>query len=232
MAMAHKILIVDDEPTIVELVKFNLENAGYQTVHCDNGLDAIETVAAEQIDLVILDIMLPGIDGLEVCKRIRQRSKVPILMLSARTAELDRVLGLELGADDYLTKPFSPRELLARVKAILRRVEEINPGKTGSELKFKDLTLIPEQHRVLVKGKEVDLTLTEYQLLELMLKSPGRVFSRDYLLEAVWGADYFGDTRTIDVHIRHLREKIEPTPGNPEYILTVRGVGYKFKEQE
>lgn len=229
--MNQRVLIVDDEPSIVELVKFNLENAGYQTIQAASGTEALQKTQTEKIDLVILDIMLPGMDGLEVCRRIRQESKVPILMLSARTAELDRVLGLELGADDYLTKPFSPRELLARVKAILRRVEEPVAVVNNCQLKFKDLTLIPEQHRVLVKGQEADLTLTEYQLLELMLKAPGRVFSRDYLLEAVWGADYFGDTRTIDVHIRHLREKIEPNPANPEYILTVRGVGYKFKEK-
>lgn len=229
--MARKILIVDDEPNIVELVKFNLENAGYETLTAYNGLEGLEIIKKEKVDLVILDIMLPGLDGIEVCRRIREESNLPILMLSARDSEMDRILGLELGADDYLTKPFSPRELLARVKAILRRVESFSQKERG-EIRFKDLVLIPDQHRVLVRGKEVDLTLTEYQLLELMMKNPGRVFSREYLLEAVWGPNYFGDSRTIDVHIRHLREKIELNPGTPDYILTVRGVGYRFREKE
>lgn len=228
--MAHKILIVDDEPNIVELLKFNLQNAGYETLEASSGTQGLEIIQKEKVDLVILDIMLPGLDGMEVCRKIREKSELPILMLSARSAEMDKVWGLELGADDYLTKPFSPRELLARVKAILRRTG--NSSVSGVEIKFKDLTLNQEQHRVLVKGEEVDLTLTEYQLLELMMKNPGRVFSRDYLLEALWGHDYFGDPRTIDVHIRHLREKIEPNPGRPQYILTVRGVGYKFREKE
>jgi DNA-binding response OmpR family regulator len=234
--VGNTILVVDDEPNIVELVKFNLENSGYQVLVAITGLEAMDMVKNHMISLVILDIMLPGIDGLEVCKRIRSMSKIPILMLSAKTSELDRVLGLELGADDYLTKPFSPRELIARVKAILRRMDEKEEVDTVNHVKYetiiyKNLKLIPDQHRVLVEGEEIELTLTEYQLLEILIKAPGRVFSREFLIEVIWGTTYYGDTRTVDVHIRHLREKIEKDPSNPEYIMTVRGVGYKFKEK-
>ncbi|MDS1030307.1 response regulator transcription factor [Bacillota bacterium LX-D] len=230
--MGQKILVVDDEPSIVELVKFNLENANFCVEEAATGNEALEKVKKENFALIILDIMLPGVDGLEVCRRIRQQSQVPILMLSARVEEFDRVLGLELGADDYLTKPFSPRELIARVKAILRRVDESKLEAKEQGIALRGLTILPEQHKVLVKGQEIELTLTEYRLLELMLQSPGRVFSREYLLETVWGIDYFGDARNIDVHIRHLREKIEPDPANPQYIITVRGIGYKFREKD
>ncbi|MDN5343965.1 MAG: two-component system, OmpR family, alkaline phosphatase synthesis response regulator PhoP [Clostridia bacterium] len=224
-----RVLIVDDEPAILELVAFNLEQAGYATSTASDGAEALEKVAAEKPDLVILDVMLPKVDGFEVCRSIRARGNTPILMLTARKEEVDRVLGLELGADDYLTKPFSPRELVARVRAILRRAAE-SPRQEDETLSVGALSINPASHVVTVKGKPVDLTLKEYQLLQLLAENRGRVFSREALLERLWESEYYGDTRTIDVHIRHLREKIEENPSNPRYIITVRGVGYKFHD--
>ncbi|SMB89410.1 two-component system, OmpR family, response regulator [Thermanaeromonas toyohensis ToBE] len=228
--MPGKILVVDDEPAILELVTYNLEQAGFSTLTATDGETALKLVEAEKPDLVILDIMLPKIDGFEVCRTIRARHNTPILMLTARREEVDRVLGLELGADDYLVKPFSPRELVARVRAILRRVAEAGGRKDGLII-VGDLVINPESHEVQVRGKPVELTLKEYQLLKFLAENPGRVFTREALLDRLWEGDYFGDTRTIDVHIRHLREKIEEDPSNPRYILTVRGVGYKFREK-
>lgn len=228
--MPGKILVVDDEPAILELVTYNLEQAGFSTLTATDGETALKLVEAEKPDLVILDIMLPKLDGFEVCRNIRARYNTPILMLTARREEVDRVLGLELGADDYLVKPFSPRELVARVRAILRRVAEAGGRKDGLII-VGDLVINPESHEVQVRGKKVELTLKEYQLLKFLAENPGRVFTREALLDRVWEGDYFGDTRTIDVHIRHLREKIEEDPSNPRYILTVRGVGYKFREK-
>lgn len=228
--MAAKILVVDDEPTILELVSYNLEQAGFTTITATDGETALKLVETEKPDLVILDVMLPKIDGFEICRTLRARGNTPILMLTARREEVDRVLGLELGADDYLTKPFSPRELVARVRAILRRVAESNNRADGT-IVVGDLVINPDSHEVKVRGQPVDLTLKEYQLLKFLAENPGRVFTREALLDRLWEGEYFGDTRTIDVHIRHLREKIEEDPSNPRYILTVRGVGYKFRDK-
>ncbi|MEW8958344.1 MAG: response regulator transcription factor [Moorella sp. (in: firmicutes)] len=224
-----KVLIVDDEPAIVELVAYNLQQAGFTTVTAGDGAEALAKAETEKPDLIILDIMLPKVDGFEVCRSLRARGNTPILMLTARREEIDRVLGLELGADDYLTKPFSPRELVARVRAILRRAES-NMQQKDEIIAVDDVVINPAGHVVTVKGKPVDLTLKEYQLLYLLAANRGRVFTREALLERLWEGDYYGDTRTIDVHIRHLREKIEENPSNPRYILTVRGVGYKFRD--
>ncbi|MBE3571403.1 MAG: response regulator transcription factor [Moorella humiferrea] len=224
-----KILIVDDEPAIVELVAYNLQQAGFTTVTAGDGAEALAKAETEKPDLIILDVMLPKVDGFEVCRSLRARGNTPILMLTARREEIDRVLGLELGADDYLTKPFSPRELVARVRAILRRAES-NMQQKEEIIAVDDVVINPAGHVVTVKGKPVDLTLKEYQLLYLLAANRGRVFTREALLERLWEGDYYGDMRTIDVHIRHLREKIEENPSNPRYILTVRGVGYKFRD--
>ncbi|MDA8233466.1 MAG: response regulator transcription factor [Clostridia bacterium] len=228
-----KILVVDDEQHIVELVKFNLEKEGYQVVCAHDGATAIKKFQEENPDLMVLDIMLPEMDGLEVCRRLRSLpngSDVPVIMLTAKGEEVDKVLGLEIGADDYMTKPFSPRELVARVKARLRRlVKEEKQSGDGQVLTYGDLVVYPENYEVMVKGRKQDLTPKEFELLKLLLTNRGKVFTRDYLLERIWGYDYYGDTRTVDVHIRHLRQKIEEEPGNPIYIETVRGVGYRFK---
>lgn len=226
----QKILIVDDEETIVQLIDYNLKNAGFSTITAGNGNDAVSLAKEKKPDLIILDVMLPGIDGFDVVKAIRKFSSVPVLMLTARTEEFDRVLGLELGADDYLTKPFSTRELIARVKAILRRTS-VEPSEEQTKLiKAGSLTIDEESHKVFVNDIEIQLTAKEYELLKLLVTNKGRVFSRDKLLEQLWGYDYFGDTRTVDVHIRHIREKLENHSGDPQCLKTVRGVGYKFEE--
>jgi DNA-binding response OmpR family regulator len=191
----------------------------------------LQLFEAEAPDLILLDLMLPEIDGFEVCRRIRKHSNVPIIMLTARGDDIDKVLGLELGADDYMTKPFNPRELVARVKAILRRSRSQALDPSGMRvIRLQDLEIDLFQHKVRVRDKEVDLTSKEFALLSLMASNPGRVFTREKLLEHVWGYDYYGDPRTVDVHIRHLREKIEPDPASPQLILTVWGAGYKFRE--
>ncbi|MBC7344552.1 MAG: response regulator transcription factor [Clostridia bacterium] len=228
--MNGTVLVVDDEPSIVELVEFNLKAAGFKVVSAYDGPAALEKLKQERPDLMILDLMLPGLDGLEVCRLVRQQSSMPILILTARGTELDRVLGLELGADDYLVKPFSPRELVARVKAIMRRTMG-GTDAPSQVLRVGAIEVDRERRRVTVGGEEVELTPKEYQLLELFISHPGKVFSRQSLLHQLWEDDYYGDARTIDVHIHHLREKIEKDPGEPEYILTVRGVGYKFRER-
>ncbi|MBS4026658.1 MAG: response regulator transcription factor [Clostridia bacterium] len=233
--MQAKILVVDDEPTILELISFNLQQVGYQVITAITGPEALEKVNKNNPDLIILDVMLPEVDGLDVCRQVRKHSVTPILMLTAKNEEIDKILGLELGADDYLTKPFSTRELLARIKALLRRssYHQQEGSSSGEKLDIKkgDLVLSINKHQVSVSGKQVDLTLTEFELLKLFVTHPGQVFSRDFLLNRIWGEDFFGDVRTIDVHIRHLREKIENDPAKPNYIVTVRGVGYKFNEQ-
>jgi len=226
----QKILIVDDEENIVQLIEYNLNKAGYQTISADNGQKAVSLARKEQPDLIVLDVMLPELDGFDVVREIRKESTVPVLMLTARAEEFDRVLALELGADDYLTKPFSTRELVARVKAILRRVNKESAGETRNILKGGPVTIDVDCHQVFLHDQEVQLTAKEYELLKLLISHKGRVFSREKLLEQLWDYDYFGDTRTIDVHIRHLRKKIEPDTANPGHIVTVRGVGYKFEE--
>jgi len=227
--------MVDDEKNIVELVKYNLEREGFEVLAAYDGLEAVKTALTKKPDLIVLDIMLPSLDGLEVCRKLRQNEEtrnIPVIMLSARGEELDRILGLEMGADDYVTKPFSPRELLARIKARLRRFGASGEGATGGEKRMVLGRLVIDQERfeVLVDGERQELTPKEFELLRFMALEPGKVFSRDHLLEKIWGYDFAGDSRTVDVHIRHLRQKMEKYPGMPQYIETVRGVGYRFRE--
>ncbi|NLY50470.1 MAG: response regulator transcription factor, partial [Firmicutes bacterium] len=202
--MAEKILVVDDEATIVEFVRINLEKAGFRVVSAGDGDEALALAASERPDLIVLDIMLPGRDGFEVCRELRRTTSVPIIMLTARDEDIDKILGLELGADDYLTKPFNPRELVARIKAILRRVDRLGKME-GQVLSRGRLQIDLERHQVTAGGRLVDLTPKEFELLELLMKNPGRVFSREMLLERLWGYDFFGDSKTVDVHIRRLR---------------------------
>jgi len=226
-----RILVVDDEKTIVKGLKFSLEKEGFDVCVAYDGEEALQVVAESKPDLIILDLMLPEVDGFEVCRRLRKNSEVPIIMLTARGEEIDKILGLELGADDYVTKPFNPRELVARVKAILRRSHAPALAPANMQvIRLQNLQIDLFQHKVRVYDKEVELTSKEFALLSLLASSPGRVFNREQLLEHVWGYDYYGDVRTVDVHIRHLREKIEPEPGLPQLILTVWGTGYKFRE--
>ncbi|MFA9398068.1 MAG: response regulator transcription factor [Clostridiaceae bacterium] len=224
----EKILIVDDEEHIRELISFNLNSNGYKTISADNGLDALKLVQEEQIQLIVLDLMLPGMDGYEVCKKLRydpNTKDIPIIMLTAKSEEIDKILGLELGADDYMTKPFSIRELLARVKAILRRTATKTISNT---FYFGEISVDFEKHRVIKNKENIDLTLKEFELLEILIKNKGRVVTRDFLLDKIWGYEYIGETRTVDVHIRHLRQKIEVDDGAPKYIETIRGIGYRF----
>ncbi|MDR7485438.1 MAG: response regulator transcription factor [Armatimonadota bacterium] len=232
MAASARILVVDDEPHIVELVRYNLLQEGYDVLAARDGEAALEKVRSDRPDLVILDIMLPGLDGLEVCRRLRRESSVPIIMLTAKGGELERVVGLEVGADDYVTKPFSPRELVARVRAVLRRrVREVSPPST-EPIRIGELSIDPTTREVRLGGRPVDLTAREFDLLWLLMRHPNRVFTRDFLLEHLWGYDFYGSTRTVDMHISRLREKIEDDPGQPTYIVTVRGVGYKLRGAE
>lgn len=227
-----KILVVDDEKNIRELVTFNLTKEGYKISEAEDGEQALEMLEIEQPNLVILDLMLPKIDGLEVCRKVKSNSKtmgIPIIMLTARADEIDKIIGLEMGADDYITKPFSTRELLARVKAVLRRQQTGNLPLEG-ELTVGDIKINFISYEVWVNNEKVELTPKEYELLKLFLTNLNRVFSRDQLLEKIWGYEYYGDTRTVDVHIRHLRSKIESSAHFKDAIQTVRGVGYKFTE--
>ncbi|HEK9107727.1 response regulator transcription factor [Streptococcus equi subsp. zooepidemicus] len=231
-----KILIVDDEKPISDIIKFNLTKEGYDTVTAFDGKEAVAVFEEERPDLIILDLMLPELDGLEVAKEIRKTSHIPIIMLSAKDSEFDKVIGLEIGADDYVTKPFSNRELLARVKAHLRRTETIetavaeeNASSGSQELTIGNLQILPDAFIAKKHGQEVELTHREFELLHHLANHIGQVMTREHLLETVWGYDYFGDVRTVDVTIRRLREKIEDTPSRPEYILTRRGVGYYMK---
>ena len=234
-----KILIVDDEKPISDIIKFNLTKEGYETVTAFDGREAITKFEEENPDLIILDLMLPELDGLEVAKEVRKTSHIPIIMLSAKDSEFDKVIGLEIGADDYVTKPFSNRELLARVKAHLRRTENIesavaeeNASSSYSEITIGDLKILPDAFVAQKRGEDIELTHREFELLHHLATHMGQVMTREYLLETVWGYDYFGDVRTVDVTIRRLREKIEDTPSRPEYILTRRGVGYYMKSYE
>ncbi|CAM3298674.1 response regulator YycF [Streptococcus dysgalactiae] len=234
-----KILIVDDEKTISDIIKFNLTKEGYDIVTAFDGREAVTIFEEEKPDLIILDLMLPELDGLEVAKEIRKTSHVPIIMLSAKDSEFDKVIGLEIGADDYVTKPFSNRELLARVKAHLRRTETIetavaeeNASSGSQELTIGNLQILPDAFVAKKHGKEVELTHREFELLHHLANHMGQVMTREHLLETVWGYDYFGDVRTVDVTVRRLREKIEDTPSRPEYILTRRGVGYYMKSYD
>lgn len=225
---ADKILIVDDEEHIVELIKYNLESSGFEVLTADNGIDALKIAKNEVPQLVLLDIMLPGKNGSDVCKEIRKDltiSSMPVIMITAKSEEIDRILGLELGADDYITKPFSVRELVARIKAVLRRTTTKNIDNIFS---VGNTTINFLKHEVLKDNKKVELTLKEFELLQMLVKNSGRVLTRDLLLEKIWGYEYIGETRTVDVHIRHLRKKIEDDDKNPKYIETIRGIGYRF----
>lgn len=229
--MAHyKILVVDDDKRMVELVRLYLERDGYQVLAAYDGLQALELARQKRPDLIVLDLMLPGMDGLDVCRVLRgEGSKVPIIMLTAKTTEEDKLIGLDLGADDYVTKPFSPKELLARMRAVLRRTGEEEQMRVP-KVHFGDLMVDFLRHEVRVRGKLVYLTPTEFKLLETLAREPGRAFSRLELLDRVFGFDYEGLERTIDVHVMNLRKKIEPDPMRPTYVQTVFGVGYKLDE--
>lgn len=225
-----KILVVEDDLTLLELLSYNLRNLSYQVVTASDGVGALEAARQEGPDLILLDIMLPELDGYDVCRILRKEGNtVPILMLTAKTEEMDKVMGLELGADDYITKPFSLRELLARVRAMLRRAQ-MAQNLSAAPIKAGDLEIDAARHQASLAGKVVDLTPKEFELLALLIKNKGIVFSRHQLLEKIWGYDYEGDTRTVDVHIRWLRQKIEANPDKPHHVLTVRGAGYKFQE--
>lgn len=223
------ILVVDDEQSIVDILKFNLEKNGYRVVTAYAGDTGYDMAMKEKPDLILLDVMLPEMDGFEVCKKIRQTSSVPIIMLTARTEEIDKVLGLELGADDYMTKPFGVRELVARVKANLRRtLPDEKEEASSSSIAYGNITIDTERFEVRKNGQTVELTLREYELLTYLAKQPEKIISRETLLEKVWGYEYYGDVRTVDVTVSRLREKIEDNPAEPSYIMTKRGFGYYF----
>lgn len=223
-----KILVVDDEKLLVKGMKFNLENEGYEVECAYDGAAAVELARSNRFDLIILDVMMPGLDGIEACMRIREFSNVPVIMLTAKSEDADKLMGFESGADDYLTKPFNIMELKARVRALLRRAGGTQRER-GSVLTAGGLSLDTEQRVALRDGETVDLTAKEYDLIELLMRNPRRVYSRENLMNVVWGYSYGGDYRTVDVHIRRLREKLERNPAEPEYILTKWGVGYYFK---
>ena len=226
---------MDDEQSIQTLLSYPLRKEGYDVVQATDGRQALDRFDEQVFDLVVLDLMLPKLDGLEVCRRLRSKSAVPIIMLTAKSEEIDKVVGLELGADDYITKPFSMREFSSRVKAALRRVEMSRLAETASEeapLVVSDLRVDFSKRTVRVHGADAQLTFVEFEILSTLARNPGRVFTRDMLLARIWGDSAYRDPRTIDVHIRHLREKIEREPKDPEYLFTVRGVGYRFRDTE
>ena len=229
--MKNRVLIAEDEKPISDIIKFNLEKEGYEIITAYDGEDALKKALNEQLELIILDIMLPSMDGFEICKRVREKSSVPIIMVTAKEEEVDKILGLELGADDYITKPFSIRELVARVKANVRRQEmNINADQQEKEIiKNKDLSIDLMKYEVKKCSTSIDLTVREFELLKFLAKQKDQVFSREQLLERVWGYEYYGDIRTVDVTVRRLREKVEDDSSNPTYIMTKRGVGYYFK---
>ena len=228
--MSKKILVVDDEKAIAGIIKFNLKKEGYEVITAGDGEEGVIKAFTENPDLILLDIMMPKIDGYEACKRIREKLSIPIIMLTARAEEVDKVLGLELGADDYVTKPFGIRELMARVKANLRKYEVVSKEENtpSNTLEFGKLVIDLDKYEVIKDGSVIDLTFREFELLKFLAQKKAQVFSREVLLEKVWGYEYFGDVRTVDVTIRRLREKIEDDPSKPMYILTKRGVGYYF----
>ncbi len=223
------VLVVDDEKTLVKALRFSLEREGFIVEQAYDGQDAVDKVFQLNPDIVVLDLMLPELDGFEVCRRIRKKLDIPIIMLTARSENIDKVLGLELGADDYLTKPFNTRELVARIRSILRR-SKVRDEEVKKQIQIGKLKIDLLQHRVLIDDREVYLTAKEFALLSILATNPGNVYSREQLLEEVWGVSYGGDVRTVDVHIRHLREKIEGDPANPNLIVTVWGTGYKIRE--
>ncbi|WP_171819641.1 response regulator YycF [Apilactobacillus kunkeei] len=234
--MMAKILVVDDEKPITDIEKFNLEKEGYDVVVAYDGEEAIQKVEEETPDLVILDLMLPKVDGLEVAREVRKTHDMPIIMVTAKDSELDKVLGLELGADDYVTKPFSNRELVARVKANLRRQSNNDNGQVSDnenkDIKIGDLVIHPEAYTVTKRGENIELTHREFELLHYLAQHIGQVMTREHLLQTVWGYDYFGDVRTVDVTVRRLREKVEDNPSHPIWLITRRGVGYYLRNSE
>ena len=227
--MAKRLLLVDDEPLLIKGLKFSLEQDGYETDSAADGQEAIEKILNHEYDLVLLDVMLPKISGIEVCQTVREQRDVPIIMLTAKGDDMDKILGLELGADDYMTKPFNILEVKARIKTILRRVGTAKDAPK-LEIAARGLSINIGNRSVVAHGKNVNLTVKEFDLLQLFMNNPGKVYSRDELLEIIWGFDYLGDFRTVDVHIRRLREKIEIDPANPVYIMTKWGVGYYFAQ--
>ncbi|MGB7604219.1 MAG: response regulator transcription factor [Lutisporaceae bacterium] len=239
--MNQRILVIEDEIHIQELLKYNLEKNNFVVILADNGIEGLSQAIKGNFDLVLLDLMLPGFDGLEICKRMRgdkRTRKTPIIMLTAKSEEFDKVLGLELGADDYMTKPFSIKELIARIRVALRRVDtneedEIQESNKDTDilLSYKDITLNKEKYEVRKSGEKLVLTLKEYELLKMLIENKGRVLTRDSLLDKIWGYDYPGETRTVDVHIRHLRQKINDEDGSNQMIETIRGVGYKINDE-
>ena len=228
--MSSRILLVDDEETLRTSLAFALRQEGFEVVAAEDGPDALAVAGSDAFDLVLLDLMLPGLDGMEVCRRLRAQSPVPIIMLTARDGEIDKVLGLELGADDYVTKPFSVQELVARMRAVLRRTRpEVPKEAPGGLLTAGRLRLDLDRHELTVDAEPVELSAKEYQLLRLLMLNRGRVLTRDAMIDQVWGDDFMGDMKTLDVHIRWLRQKIEIDPSQPEHITTVRGAGYRFE---
>lgn len=234
--MAKKVLVVDDEKPISDIIKYNMEKEGYEVFTAFDGQEAVDTVEEVDPDIILLDLMLPVMDGLEVAREVRKTHDTPIIMITAKDSEIDKVIGLELGADDYVTKPFSNRELVARVKAQLRRQNVVqNPDVDDTEnndITVGDLTILPEAYVVKKRGKEVELTHREFELLHYLGQHLGQVMKREHLLQTVWGYDYFGDVRTVDVTVRRLREKIEDNPSQPEWLMTRRGVGYYLKNSD
>ena len=226
-----KILIVDDEKLLVKGIKFNFEQDGYTCVAAYDGEEAVKMAKDKSIDLIILDLMLPKVDGLSACQKIREFSNVPIVMLTAKNEDMDKIMGLEYGADDYISKPFGIRELMARIKAVLRRYEATADlgGSSDTVISVGDLSINVECHEVKIRDRSIDLTLKEFELLRYLVENRGHVFTRDQLLNSVWGIDYAGETRTVDVHIRHLRQKLSDGDNDEQYIETIRGKGYKVK---
>lgn len=232
----NRILVIEDESNIQELIKYNLEKNGYKVVLADNGITGLNEALENIPDLILLDLMLPGLDGLEVCKRLRmdkRTKRVPIFMLTAKSEELDKILGLELGADDYITKPFSIKELIARIRAAMRRMEEdrndeASKAESSPIIKVKDIEIDSDKYEVRKNGEKLALTLKEFELLKMLIENKGKVMTRDFLLDKIWGYDYAGETRTVDVHIRHVRQKLKDEEGINQMIETIRGVGYRF----
>jgi two-component system response regulator RegX3 len=225
-----KVLVVEDEQSLREPLVYLLKKEGFETLEASDGLQAVDVFNANQVDLILLDLMLPGISGNEVCRIIRQTSQVPIIMLTAKDSEIDKVVGLEIGADDYVTKPYSTRELLARMKAVLRRHTDAVPvSETPGIIEVGSVRMDIDRHIVEVHGEKVSMPLKEFELLELLLENANRVLTRGQIIDRVWGSNYFGDTKTLDVHIKRIRSKIEDDPARPVHLLTVRGLGYKFE---
>lgn len=224
-----RILVVEDEETLAEAISFLLSKEGFDVAVAATGPEAIETFDKSGADLILLDLMLPGLSGTEVCRQIRTKSSVPIIMLTAKDSEIDKVVGLELGADDYVTKPYSSRELIARIRAVLRRGEIQDAGGDEPTLEVGPVRMDTDRHIITVNGQQVAIPLKEFELLEFLMRNAGRVLTRVQLIDRVWGSDYVGDTKTLDVHIKRLRAKIEKDPANPEFIQTVRGMGYKME---